>query len=250
MSETVCVSVVNIFSIFWLARARARYNSTSIIEEIPINLQNILSLKRFFTYSRPWRQNFCMRQTGTRPAKKESWFEGSMAAEVCKNRSTASNHSTSLIMLFATSSIFVFCVTRFQPSSVALLTRGKIQLSTGDRAVLTSEDFVPIGDSTSTDQTKSSRLEMRMLYSAAGVKMARQREARKQKLAEVSGKYATKHKYIDVSAMERLKMASEGKFYPNDAMHFVETREALRRRKIQKALGDTIAKYFAIQQKA
>uniref|UniRef100_A0A7S0MD14 Uncharacterized protein n=1 Tax=Cryptomonas curvata TaxID=233186 RepID=A0A7S0MD14_9CRYP len=152
--------------------------------------------------------------------------------------------------LFAISSVFVICVTSSQPPTVALLTSGKIQLSSGDRAVLTSEDFVPIGDSTSTDQTKSSRLEMRMLYSAAGVKMARQRDARKQELADVSGRYAKKHKYIDVSAMERLKMASEGKFYQNDAMHFAETREALRRRKIQKALGDTIAKYFASQQKA
>ena len=154
------------------------------------------------------------------------------------------------VTLFAVASVLIFCITSYEPTADALLTSGKIQLSSGDRAVLTSEDFVPIGDSTSTDQTKSSRLEMRMLYSAAGVKMARQHDARKQELADVSGRYAKKHKYIDVSGMERLKMASEGKFYANDAMHFVETREALRRRKIQKALGDTIAKYFSSQQKA
>ncbi len=107
--------------------------------------------------------------------------------------------------------------------------------------MLTNEDFVPIRDSTSTDQTQSSRLETRMLYSAAEVKMARERDARKQELADVTASYAIKRKYIDVSAMQGLKMASEEKFYPNDALHFAETREALRRRKIQKALGDTIA---------
>ncbi len=154
-----------------------------------------------------------------------------MGADESENRSRLESRATMssmmAISLFIISSIFIFCVTCSQQSAVALFTSGKIQLSTGDRAVLTSKDFAPIRDAALKDQTKSSRLQMRMLYSAAGVKMARQSHARKQELAEASGRYANQHKYIDMSGMQRLKMASEGRLYRNYGMHFAETREEL-----------------------
>ena len=139
--------------------------------------------------------------------------------------------------------------------SQMLSTSRTIQMSQGVNAVLTSEDFVPLGDSSDLDRsTKTSRAQMRMLYAAAGMKMARPSRARfvrKQQLTDVSDSvmYPKPRKYMDMTALHGLNMASKGYFPPDNAIHLPDSREALRARKIQRALGDTIAKYFSSQQK-
>ena len=171
---------------------------------------------------------------------------------VLNNAMSTRNFLIPSLSFLLMSSILLVFNTNVLPSSL-FETSGTIQYSQGNKAVLTSQDFVPLGDSSGLNHLpKSSRIQLRELYSAAGIKFARGHNyLRKQQLADISDQtmYVKPKKFIDMTAMQGLKMASKGLFSPGDEIRLPDSKEAVRRRRIQRALGETIAKYFSHQQK-